>query len=541
MTRPRRQFLALAGGLSLAGAGFSGCSDNSGGRSGTRPGGSTGSGSGSQEEDEDNEMGALVKSRTALPRPFQVPLPIPPVLRPVRTDGTTDHYELTQQVKGSRIIPGHTTMVWGYNGVFPGPTIESRSGRTTVVRHRNTLPRPVSVHLHGGRTPAEHDGYPLDLVAPVGGSIPRGHGHAAMTPTSVTQGQKDYVYPMDQRAATLWYHDHRMDFTGPQVYKGLAGFHLVRDDVEDALPLPKGDKDIPLMIVDRSFDEDGQFLYPSLDPKLASRPGVKQGFMDGVLGDVVLVNGAPWPVLEVEATRYRFRLLNASNARIYRLTLSPQPSGGDAFVQIGGDGGLLEAPVRHDQVELAPGERYDVVVDFSRYPVGTKVTMGNSLGTGETVRVMRFDVARKAREESTVPSRLSRIERLDPAKAVTRRRFEFVRGDVGGMRGWTVNGEAFHPDKVLARPKLNSVEVWEFRASAISHPVHLHLAHFQVVSRRGRRPGPYDSGWKDTLNLKQSDTAEVVVRFTGYRGRFVFHCHNLEHEDMAMMANFDVV
>ncbi len=198
---------------------------------------------------------------------------------------------------------------------------------------------------------------------------------------------------MDQRAATLWYHDHRMDFTGPQVYRGLAGFHLVRDDEEDALGLPSGERELPLMICDRAFEADGSFRYPSIDRTLREVPGVERPWMEGVLGDVVLVNGAPWPVAEVGTARYRLRILNASNARRYRLALSP----GGELTQIGSDGGLLAAPVGHTALDVAPAERFDVVVDFAAYAVGSEVTLVNSLGAGAAAQVMRFRVVRTAR------------------------------------------------------------------------------------------------------------------------------------------------
>ncbi len=176
------------------------------------------------------------------------------------------------------------------------------------MRHRNELPVPVVVHLHGGVTPPEHDGYPTDLVLPTSGwTGDHGGGHSGHSaPGQHGLGVKDYAYPLDQPAATLWYHDHRMDFTGPQVYRGLAGFLLVHDDQEETLPLPTHERDLPLMICDRSFAEDGSFRYPSLDPNLRDRPGVEAKFMRGVLGDVILVNGAAWPYLEVTNTRYRF-------------------------------------------------------------------------------------------------------------------------------------------------------------------------------------------------------------------------------------------
>ena len=484
------------------------------------------------------ELGRVIRSQLPLPEPFRVPLPVPPVLTP-RREADTDHYEITQRVARLEILPGVRTTVWGYDGLFPGPTIVSRAGRRTEVHHRNQLPVPTVVHLHGGITPAAHDGYPTDLVLPADGPD-AGHDMAGMGDPDpdavVTTGGRDYVYPLPQRAATLWYHDHRMGFTGASVWRGLAGFHLVRDDEEDTLPLPGGERDIPLMITDRSFAADGSFRYPALDPDALHTPGVREEFRPGVLGDVVLVNGAPWPELEVEAARYRFRLLNASNARRYRVALSPQPPGGAGLVQIGSDGGLLARPRRHEAIDLAPAERFDVVVDFSRYRVGQRVVLRNLLGDGGTGQVMRFHVVRRGRDDSRVPRRLSAEEPLS-AGAVTRvRTFAFRET----RDGWTVNGRPFDAGHTDAEPRLGDTEMWRF-VSDFHHPIHLHAAHFQVHERNGRAPGACDGGWKDTVDVRPAEAVSVLVRFTGYRGRFVYHCHNLEHEDMAMMANLRVV
>jgi spore coat protein A len=207
-------------------------------------------------------------------------LPVPPILPPTRTDATTDYYEITQKEGQVEILPGLRTTIWGYNGIFPGPTIAVRSGRRVVVRHRNELPVPVVVHLHGGKTPPESDGYPTDLILPVHATNPvtTHTGHA--TVGGIGHGFKDYTYPNEQPTATLWYHDHRDMFTGAQVYKGLAGFYIIHDAIEDELPLPKGDKDIPLMISDHIFNEDGSFFYPSLDPTL-NEEGLDDGYHDG--------------------------------------------------------------------------------------------------------------------------------------------------------------------------------------------------------------------------------------------------------------------
>jgi FtsP/CotA-like multicopper oxidase with cupredoxin domain len=487
------------------------------------------------------QPGRLLPSQAPLPRPYQVPLPVPPVLRPAGSDHVTDHYELTQRMVQLHILPDLPTSVWTYGGSFPGPTIVSRAGRRTAVRHRNELPQPVVVHLHGGHTPADSDGYPVDLILPATAGAPGHHAMPGMPGMPQPRGdlapsERTYTYPMNQRAATLWYHDHRMGFTGPGVWRGLAGFHLVHDGEEDALPLPRGERDIPLMIADRSFAADGSFRYPSTDPSLHA-PGVTDRYRDGVLGDVILVNGAPWPTLHTERVRYRLRLLNASNARRYRLELDPQPAGGGALVQIGSDGGLLTRPLPHDALEIAPAERYDVVVDFARYPPGTQVRLVNRLGSGTTTDVMRFDLSPATRtpaDDSAIPHRLSTVDLPDPHRATTTRTFVFHQDR---KDGWTINGSLYQPGRVLARPRLGAVEVWRF-ITDFHHPIHVHLNHFGVLSRNNSGPGPYDGGWKDTVDLRPAEAVEIVTRFTDYAGTFLLHCHNLEHEDMAMMADF---
>jgi FtsP/CotA-like multicopper oxidase with cupredoxin domain len=483
--------------------------------------------------------GIVLPSSAPLPPRFRVPLPIPAVKKPARTVHGVDEYEVTQRIGSAEILPGKTTKVWGFDGTFPGPTFEARAGHELRVKVRNELPQPTSTHLHGGVTPPDSDGYPTDLVVPVGGSFDRHMKHSGDMPMTVRpqdwtlhQGTKEYRYPLGQRAATLWYHDHRMDFSAPQVWRGLAGMFVVRDEEDDALPLPRGERDVPLLICDRSFTEDGSFAYPSIDPSLTMTPGVKSKYMQGVQGDVILVNGAPWPELSVAPVRYRFRILNASNARRYQLALDD----GRHLVQVGSDQGLLARPRTQSSIVLAPAERFDVVVDFSAYRPGSTVTLVNKLGSGATGEVMRFRIGGRASDDSHVPARLSDVETLRRSQAKVTRQFDFR---LSG-KGWTVNKQFFSPSTVLARPALNSVELWRF-TSDFHHPVHTHLAHFQVLTRDGRSPGPNDHGWKDVVDLRPYEVVEVLVRFTGFRGRYMLHCHNLEHEDMAMMANFQVV
>ncbi|MFF7752769.1 multicopper oxidase family protein [Streptomyces sp. NPDC007971] len=486
--------------------------------------------------------GTELVSRLRLPKPFIVPLPVPPRARPVHRPDGTDFYDITQREAEVEIIPGTRTRIWGYDGIFPGPTFVARSGRTTRVRVLNKLTVPTSLHLHGGVTPPHSDGYPTDIVVPAqcGADFPARkmqHGmHTAAADWTVSEAYKTYEYPLGQRAATLWYHDHRMDFSGPQVWRGLAGMFLVHDSEEDALPLPGGDRDVPLLLCDRSFEEDGSFRYPAHSPTCTGTPGVADAYMDGVLGDVQLVNGAPWPELEVSTARYRLRLLNASNARRYSLVLRGDDDRALPFTQIGGDGGLLATPQRLPAVPMSPGERFDVVVDFAACPVGSTVTLVNTLAEGRMHQVMRFRVVRKAKDTSHVPHRLSRYAALASSSAVATRHFDFRRGD----DMWTINGRTFNAAESLASPRLGTVERWRF-TSDFHHPVHLHLAHFQVISRGGRPPAPTDAGWKDTVDVRPYEVVDVLVRFQGYRGRYMLHCHNLEHEDMAMMANFQVV
>lgn len=481
------------------------------------------------------QTGELLHSEAPLPQPYAVPLPVPPVKKSVGTVGGVDHYQITQTEAEVEILPGLRTKILGYDGLFPGPTFDVRSGQACVVEQVNQLAVPTSVHLHGGHTPAASDGWPLDLVMPQGYSPQHGQGRQGNG--DISQVRRSHSYPNSQRAATLWYHDHRMDFTAPQVYRGLFGLFLIRDAEEDALSMPHGEREVPLMITDRAFAADGSFRYPALDPTLQRTPGVEKDYMEGVLGDVILVNGAPWPVLEVDAARYRFRVLNASNARRYELQLDPGPA---KLVQIGSDGGLLGKPIGHDTVILAPGERFDLIVDFTSYSVGTEVTLLNRLGQGSTGSVMRFKVARRAPDDSAIPRRLSSYEEPRARKGIVRRKWTFQRGKAGDHQGWLINGRPFDPNEMEARPKLDSYEIWTF-VTDVHHPVHVHLAPFQVLRRGGKEPGPYDAGWKDTVDIRPAEVVEVLVRFTAHKGKYLIHCHNLEHEDMSMMAAFETV
>lgn len=473
---------------------------------------------------------------------FAQPLTIPPVLQPVRSDASTDYYQMTQEEAQVEILPGLKTTIWSYNGSFPGPTIMARHSRRAVVTVTNKLPLlgatkaayvcgdmgamampglpaltlaqkagATVTHLHGGVTPPASDGYATDLV-PVGTS-------------------RDYVYPNQQRAATLWYHDHAMDTTAYHNYMGLSGLYIIHDDEETALPLPKGEYDVPLILRDRTFNADGSFVLPH-----------GQFFDDG---NVTLVNGKAWPRFDVANRKYRFRILNASNSRPYMLTLGPE----HPLVQIGTDGGLLPAPVASASIPLSPAERIEVVIDFAAYPLGSQVILQNIGKDGQMGQVMRFDVVRSAIDDSSVPATLSTIEPLRLEQAVRERTFAF--GPTLSWAhlpyDWTINGQTFDPNRIDATPKLGDVEIWRFvnhklgGIHGMPHPIHVHLVNFQLLDRQGVKPAAYEMGWKDTVNVPEGEEVRVIMRFEGYQGKYMLHCHNLQHEDCAMMTNFETV
>lgn len=494
MSLSRRQLFGLSGGI-VSGVALTAC-----GIAMTSPGGST---------------GTLLSSSAPLPRPFGTDLPRLTPLRPDRGGRT----RVTVRRKAVEILPGRTTEIAGYDGLFPGPTIEATKGVPLHLTVANELDVPIVNHLHGGVVPPEHDGYPTDFVQPGASRV--------------------YEYPLDQRAATLWYHDHAMDLTGPNVYAGMAGAFVLRDPAEEDLGLPREERELTLVITDRSFGEDAELVYPVTDGVIDRR------YHGGLLGDVMLVNGAPWPRTDVDAARYRVRTLNACNARRLSLALDP----GGEITQVGTDLGLLTTPHRRSTLTLAPAERADVVIDFSEHSPGSRVTLVNRIGHGDMAQVMRFDVARWAADDSRVPDRLSTIERISSADVVRTRDFHLSLGsrlsdsDQHGSHGssehgsslqmWSINGKPYRPGVDIAQPQLGTVERWRFTTD-VHHPVHAHLVHFQVEQDGA-------PAWKDTIDVAPSSRAEVLVPIEGYRGRYVLHCHNLEHEDRMMMADFSVV
>jgi FtsP/CotA-like multicopper oxidase with cupredoxin domain len=331
----------------------------------------------------------------------------------------------------------------------------------------------------------------------------------------------DYHYPNQQDAASLWYHDHAHGPTSRTLYYGLVAMYVLEDDLERQLDLPRGDYDVPIVIADHAFNRDGSFRYAE---------NIDVGFR----GDTILVNGAVSPRMRVERRKYRLRLLNASNSRSYTLRLGR----GRKMTQIASDGGLLARPVGRRRLPLHPAERVDLVIDFRDYAPGTELVLHNEDGAGGVVAVMRFDVARAGgSEDFRVPRRL-RSQELLPAAGADRT------WDLGlGFGGWQINGKDFDPARFDVRPQHGSTERWTFvnRSNRV-HPMHIHGYLFRVL---GRSSGPVHAGdrlgWKDTVGVLPNETVTVLAWFAPYSGRYVFHCHSLEHADRAMMLQLEVV
>lgn len=441
--------------------------------------------------------GTATSSPTPSPGPFGTPLNIPPVI-------TSANPSISMEEACIQILPGPCTNMWTYNGVFPGPTIRRPTGQTTYVTFANNLPPAageMTIHHHGNHSSSDNDGQPHHHLIPAGQSLMYTYEH-------MEDGEPE-------RGATQWYHDHRMDVTGRNVWNGLAGMYIL-DDPADPGTLPSGEFEVPLIVMDRQFDAGNQIPYTFSS--------------NGVVGATQLVNGVYQPFLEVGDRKYRFRILDASNARVYNLALTS----GDSFTQVGTESGLLPAPVSRSEIEISPSERMDVVVDFAGkfgqtfYLTDTR--SGNDL--------LQFRVEQDVSDDSIVPATLRPI--TDIGDPVVTRTFAFSRS---GAK-WTINGKAFDPDRVDAQPLLGTTEKWVFTSSTLDggalHTVHIHDVDQQCISRNGNPCEAWETT-KEAWLLKPGDTLELKLKFTDHTGRFIIHCHFLEHEDSGMMTQFEVV
>jgi len=494
--------------------------------------------------------------------PFVDPLPIPPVLAhtalrasPANSSLEVPYYRVAMRECAQKLHRDlKPTRMWGYGGCVPGPIIETVSGKPVLIEWANDLPTkhflPIDyrlhgakgqpdvravVHVHGAKAPPESDGYPEDWYVP--------------------GKSKTYYYPNEQHAAMLWYHDHAMGINRLNIYAGMFGLYFVRDQAEAALNLPSGKYEIPLVICDRMLDTSGQLLFP-----VSGKPDAP--WIPEFFGNLALVNGKILPFLEVEPRKYRFRLLNASNARHFLLSLSNQAH----FHQVGSDQGLLSAPVDLENLFIAPAERADLVIDFSSYRGDQIVLKDNALPVMQfrvsgvpTSSAAAAGVAGKV--QSTLPAVLRPIQRLAESSAVKTRMLSLDEIDdlVQNPVKMLLNNTAWDMP-VTEDPVLNSVEIWNLiNPTDDSHPIHLHLVRFQILDRRRFQtfayvsekklkftgepvpPEPAEAGWKDTVRAEPGMVTRIIVRFDGYPGRYVWHCHILEHEDNEMMRPYQVL
>jgi spore coat protein A len=509
--------------------------------------------------------------------PFKDALPLLKALAPYERHKGQDLYRVRmlpfQKKLHSELPPAR---LWGYEAQYPGPLIEAFRGTPITVHWENQLPAkhlfkidphihgamaPVPEvrtvpHLHGARTRSQDDGLP----------------EAWFTPGST----RTNFYANEQAAATLWYHDHAIGITRLNVYAGLSGFYLLRDPDEQAMNLPSGEFEIPMILQDRTLADDGQLVYsPTFEDELELAEGV---WGSEFFGDLPVVNGAVSPYVEVEARPYRLRLLNGANSRFFNLyfNLAKHPTDVPSvisFHQIGSDGGFLPKPAELQSLLLAPAERADLIVDFSSLEDRT-VTLSNrapapypNWGSSAPVRkpiyeIVQFRVTRSAaspRKQFFLTPQKPFIP-LDQAASIKTR--DFVLSDdmdaQGRSRGMKINSKGYD-EPVTESVKLGTTETWRFiNTTDDAHPMHLHLVQFQILHRQGfnpasfrtsklefvgviRPPAANEAGWKDTAVVNPGEVLTILARFEGYTGRYVFHCHMLEHEDNDMMRPYEVV
>lgn len=497
---------------------------------------------------------------------FTTPLPLPSVKKPVAASSLPNvpqiagatYYEVHMKQAPVQIITGpkqQATMIWGYDGLYLGPTFQAAIGETVVVRMHNDLPGVTAiVHHHGAHTPADSD------------------GSALWTQQIAPGSYRDYVYPNDDDiSATHWYHDHDIDVTGHNVFMGLEGCFLLHDATELALNLPGNPNDpppsgqmpfdLPIVIQDRAFDANNQLAYdPFNHDGFVALPANNGAF---------LVNGAIQPFVKVANRKYRLRFLNGSNARFYQLSFS----NGMPFRMIGSDGGLFTASVDVSSFLIGPAERWEAIVDFSALKVGTSVFLDNCMqqtggakpdglttnctspdpvNNGGAGSLMRFDIAFSSKDNSSSPTALRHdLPVYVAAEAINTRVWNFERS----QGAWQINGQFYDPGcptcnppipmRIDATVKVGTTEIWRLvnGGGGWYHPVHIHRNQFNILARNGQAPGPLEQGLKDVFVLEGGDTVDVITKYTGAAqiGTYVMHCHNVEHEDMRMMIGWNVV
>ncbi|RBP57964.1 spore coat protein A [Alkalibaculum bacchi] len=461
------------------------------------------------------------------------------------------------------------TTIWGYNGMYPGPTIEVEKDVPVKVKWQNRLPDkhflPIDrtlhgtmntpdvrtvVHLHGANVSSHSDGHPDAWYTNNCGKV----GYAFK--------RKVYEYTNHQPAATMWYHDHAVGITRLNVYAGLAGFYLIRDELEKRLNLPCGDYEIPLLIQDKTFNPDGSLHYPdNATPEVpAPIPSTPSFFF----GNTIVVNGKLWPYLKVEPRKYRFRMLNGSNTRAYNLQLD----NGAVFHQIGTDLGLLQHPVTIESFAFEPAERMDLIIDFSKYK-GKEITLINTnpgaSGSPHTDVIMKFIVGYEceSKDRSEIPHELYPYHHLDAARATKERTMTLASKPDPHYEGRVLHllNDSMWSDPCTEIVKKDSVEIWHIRNTFfVPHPIHVHLVNFEILGRKTvtdkdfdrdgnyifkpetlEKPLPFETGLKDVVRTEPNQVTSIIMHFKEHVGDYVWHCHILEHEDNDMMRPLKVI
>jgi spore coat protein A, manganese oxidase len=435
--------------------------------------------------------------------------------------------------------------LWGYGATSAPVLFEARCNEGTLIDWFNELPQqhflPLDpprhgmesapptrtvTHMHGARVPAISDGYPDDWFGP---------GNHRLC-----------YYPNKQEATALWVHDHAMGVNRFNIFAGLMGWYLLRDEVELNLGLPSGEYELPLLIYDRSFDPQGQLYYPN--------PPDEGSWSQEFLGDAMVVNGKVRPFHEVEPRKYRLRIANTANSRFFALSLSNQQS----FHVIGSDQGLLAAPVKNTKIVLAPAERTDLIVDFSDSRGQTIVLKSDDM------ELMQFRVAKNPVEDhSELPKLLRPIGRIAEQQARRTRVMTLNEFDNdSGMAMVMLLNRRHWEDPITEEVKLNSVEIWSLaNLTQDTHPIHLHMVRFQILDRRSFSvddylatnslplrytdaaipPAACEAGWKDVVQCPPGMVTRIIIPFQGYAGRYVWHCHILEHEANDMMRPYSIL
>lgn len=491
--------------------------------------------------------------------------------------------ELSAVEREVSLLPGRKTKVWKFENKllagdpaslqqigdsYLGPVIKVKKEQKVRIRFKNNLPEESIVHWHGMHVPEPYDGHPKDVIS---------NGETYI-----------YEYEIMNRAGTYWFHPHPHGRTGPQVYNGLAGMLIVTDEEEENLNLPKGEFDLPVIIQDRSFDENNQLVY------------LNRGRMDrmmGFLGDRILINGKTGQELSLKAgCVYRLRLLNGSNSRFYKLAWDE----GSPLVVIGKDGSLLDKPKTMPYVMLGVAERVDLWIDLKDKPVGTEIvmksmpfsagmmnmgmmgSMSSSLTLGSEYPIFTIKADGQGENNFALPDQLAAFNKLDPTKAINRDNPRSFRFSMQRME-WTINGRTWETTEVTDEEtvKLNTTEIWELINSSggmmggedgkgmmgdrgmmkdggmmnnmmqMPHPIHVHQVQFNILERdisemdddvwNSVKDGLINDGWQDTALLMPGMKIKIIMRFEDFKGLFLYHCHNLEHEDMGMMRNYKII